>query len=97
MGKVRNVVSHESENVQSYMDRAIGGRKYCSPAQLEGVYPYSDDSWRMWFYTGRLRGCLKPGGKRGRLLIPIDEAERVMREGPDPPGTNPYPRTSSRR
>lgn len=60
---------------------AIAGRKYVSPAELEQIYPYSRHSWRQWFYGGRLRGCLKPRGPRGRLLIPLDEAERVMREG----------------
>ena len=60
---------------------AIAGRQYASPAELEGLYPYTRHSWRQWYYSGRLRGCLKPAGKRGRLLIPLDEAERVMREG----------------
>ncbi len=57
------------------------GRKYASPAQLAELYPYSEWSWRGWYYAGRLNGCLKPAGKRGRLLIPVDEADRVMREG----------------
>jgi hypothetical protein len=60
---------------------AIAGRQYASPAWLEGLYPYSKHSWRQWYYSGKLHGCLKPAGKRGRLLIPLDEAERVMREG----------------
>jgi hypothetical protein len=64
-------------------ESAIAGRKYVSPMELEALYPYSKHSWRHWFYAGKLHGCLKPAGPRGRLLIPLDEAERVMREGLD--------------
>lgn len=61
--------------------RPVHGRQYASPAQLEQLYPYSRWSWRLWFYQGRLKGCLKPSGKRGRLLIPLDEAEKLMQAG----------------
>ncbi|HUA97198.1 MAG TPA: hypothetical protein VMA34_02610 [Terracidiphilus sp.] len=59
----------------------VPGRKYGSPAQLENIYPYSRHSWRLWVYQGRIPGCLKPNGKRGRLLIPLDEAEKLMQAG----------------
>ena len=72
----RSVIKRNAMNAS-----AIAGRKYASPAELEQIYPYSRHSWRQWFYGGRLRDCLKPAGRRGRLLIPLDEAERVMREG----------------
>jgi hypothetical protein len=61
--------------------KPIAGRKYVSPAQLEDISPYSRHSWRGWYYSGKLHGCLKPAGKRGRLLIPLDEAEKFLREG----------------
>jgi hypothetical protein len=68
--------------------RAIGaekqpvpGRRYVSPTQLQQLFPYSKHSWRLWVYQGRIPGCLKPNGKRGRLLIPLDEAEKLMQAG----------------
>jgi len=57
------------------------GRKYASPSQLEQLSPYSRHSWRLWVYQGRIPGCLKPNGKRGRLLIPLDEAEKLLKAG----------------
>ena len=57
-------------------------REYVSPMQLEQIFPYSHKTWYRWYHEGRLPGCLRPFGKRGRLLIPLSEARRLLRRGP---------------
>jgi hypothetical protein len=56
-----------------------------SPSQLEQLFPYNHRFWRGLVYAGKIKGSLKPGGPRGRLLIPLAEAKRILREGVPPP------------
>jgi hypothetical protein len=64
---------------------------YVSPSQLEQLFPYNHRFWRGLVYAGKIKGSLKPGGPRGRLLIPLAEAKRILREGVVPPSPPSLP------
>jgi hypothetical protein len=62
---------------------SIRVRRYCSPEECGKLGPYAARWWRRQVYAGRIKGAIKPAGKWGRLWIPLDEAQALLRDGPE--------------
>lgn len=58
-------------------------RQYVTVQEAAAISGLSPWTWRQWAYSGKV-ASVKPGGTRGRLLIPASEISRVMSEGMRP-------------
>ena len=62
------------------MANTTEARKYVSPDEAEGISSISSWTWRRKASSGEIESS-KVGG---RLLLPLDEIERVIKEGTRP-------------